>query len=378
MPQTLEHLAIASLLHVRRGVVALTKSDRVDEEWLDLARETTRDLLDEDPDRASWEIVAVSAVTGEGMEALRDALRRAMDGLGMRSDDDRFRLPVDRSFSIRGTGTVVTGTVWSGSLAVGDTVRVFPGGTRPVSARSRCTRIPAAASRPAAGAPSRSSAWLRPRWSVAAYSWACRSGSRAGVSACGSGHSEVVTALCTTGSGSGSTSERGKSWPACKRRIANRLRPGLPRGASLPLRRRCSHAPATGPSSASTRRSRRSAGFAWPNRIRPRDWAPRTDAWEAVLDGAPADALSATVGLEGLRGLPVPAASIRLGRRDATLAAAAEEAGCVRVGERWVCARRHGTGDGGGRGACGAVACRGPPRARRLEGGRALRSGSAL
>ena len=95
MPQTHEHLAIARLLNIRRGVVALTKSDRVDEDWLDLAHETTRELLDEDSARASWEIVPVSALTGDGIEPLREALRRSMAGIRARGVDDRFRLPVE-------------------------------------------------------------------------------------------------------------------------------------------------------------------------------------------------------------------------------------------------------------------------------------------
>ena len=138
MPQTHEHLAIARLLNIRRGVVALTKSDRVDGDWLDLAHETTRELLDEEAARASWEIVPVSALTGAGIEPLREALGRSAAAVRARGVDDRFRLPVDRSFSVRGTGTVVTGTVWSGSIGVGDTVSVFPGGD---SARVRALQV---------------------------------------------------------------------------------------------------------------------------------------------------------------------------------------------------------------------------------------------
>ena len=96
MPQTHEHLAIARLLNIRRGVVALTKSDRVDGDWLDLAHETTRELLDEDSDRASWEIVPVSAPTGDGIEPLREALRRVMAGIRARGVDQMAPLMGNR------------------------------------------------------------------------------------------------------------------------------------------------------------------------------------------------------------------------------------------------------------------------------------------
>ncbi|MCG8468966.1 MAG: selenocysteine-specific translation elongation factor [Gemmatimonadetes bacterium] len=127
MPQTREHLAIARLLDVDRGVVALTKVDNVEEEWLELAMEATRELLAETPATAEWSVVPVSAKTGAGLEALRVALGDAIGSARSKRVEDLFRLPVDRAFSIRGTGTVVTGTVWSGSVTTGDTVRVYPG-----------------------------------------------------------------------------------------------------------------------------------------------------------------------------------------------------------------------------------------------------------
>ncbi len=125
MPQTREHLAILQLLGVRRGVVALTKADLVDAEWLALVEEDVRTAIAEAlPDAP---ILATSAQTGAGIAELRAVLADLARSVPARAADDLFRLPVDRAFSIRGTGTVVTGTVWSGSVARDDTVRILPG-----------------------------------------------------------------------------------------------------------------------------------------------------------------------------------------------------------------------------------------------------------
>jgi selenocysteine-specific elongation factor len=127
MPQTREHLAILRLLGVHSGVVALTKSDLVDDEWLALVREDVRSELAEGP-LADSELVAVSATTGAGIAELRAALSRAARRVSARGTDDLFRMPVDRAFTIRGTGTVVTGTVWSGSLALDGALKLYPSG----------------------------------------------------------------------------------------------------------------------------------------------------------------------------------------------------------------------------------------------------------
>ncbi|HEY2067510.1 MAG TPA: selenocysteine-specific translation elongation factor [Gemmatimonadaceae bacterium] len=127
MPQTREHLAILALLGVNSGVVALTKRDLVDDEWLALAEEDVRATLTDGP-FATVPIVPVSSTTGEGLDALRAALATAARGIPSRADGDLFRLPVDRAFTVKGTGTVVTGTVWSGSLTRDATLRLYPGG----------------------------------------------------------------------------------------------------------------------------------------------------------------------------------------------------------------------------------------------------------
>jgi selenocysteine-specific elongation factor len=124
MPQTREHLAILELLGVKRGAIALTKADLVDDEWIALVEEDVRAVsataLPDAP------IVPVSAVSGLGIDALREELRRLASALPKRRDDDLFRLPIDRVFTIKGTGTVVTGTVWSGRLERDSAVRILP------------------------------------------------------------------------------------------------------------------------------------------------------------------------------------------------------------------------------------------------------------
>ena len=132
MPQTREHLAILSLLAVRGGVVALTKTDLVDDEWLALVTEDVRGALAGSP-LTDAAIVPVSATTGAGLDALRDALAAAASQLPARDPHDLFRMPVDRSFTVKGTGTVVTGTVWSGSLPADATIRKFFTATSPTS-----------------------------------------------------------------------------------------------------------------------------------------------------------------------------------------------------------------------------------------------------
>jgi selenocysteine-specific elongation factor len=125
MPQTREHLNILRLLGVRGGVVALSKCDLVDAEWLELVRDDVRATLANTP-LASAAIVPTSTVSGEGLAALHDAIAAAAAELPARDSDDLFRMPIDRAFSLKGTGTVVTGTVWSGALQRDGTGRVMP------------------------------------------------------------------------------------------------------------------------------------------------------------------------------------------------------------------------------------------------------------
>jgi selenocysteine-specific elongation factor len=129
MPQTREHFDICRLLHVRTGVIAVTKADLVDPDTLELVRLEVRELV-AGSFLAEAAIVPVSAVTGEGLDTLREALLAAAGEAAVRRHDGPFRLPIDRVFSIRGFGTVVTGTVASGVAALDDELEVLPEGLR--------------------------------------------------------------------------------------------------------------------------------------------------------------------------------------------------------------------------------------------------------
>ena len=128
-PQTHEHLTILRLLGVRRGVVAVTKADSVDQETLELAIAEAAELVPE------AEVVPVSAKTGTGLDELRAALARAAESVDRPERFAATRLWIDRAFTLKGIGTVVTGTLWSGSIAPGDLLRLEPGG-RIIRARS--------------------------------------------------------------------------------------------------------------------------------------------------------------------------------------------------------------------------------------------------
>lgn len=129
MPQTDEHLAVLQLLAVPTCVVALTKCDLVDEEWALFMEDEVRTRLAGTP-YAQAAIVPVSARTGQGLDELREAIQLAARGTAGRAEQKAMRLPVDRSFTIKGAGTVVTGTLWSGIAHVGDEVEVLPSGLR--------------------------------------------------------------------------------------------------------------------------------------------------------------------------------------------------------------------------------------------------------
>jgi len=131
-PQTHEHLAIIRLLGLEHGVVAVTKADAVDEETLGLALDEARELVPE------AEPIAVSAKTGAGLDDLRGALGRAAELVAQKHKlvgVEAARIYVDRVFSLRGIGTVATGTLWSGTVGEGDVLRAEPSG-RDVRVRS--------------------------------------------------------------------------------------------------------------------------------------------------------------------------------------------------------------------------------------------------
>lgn len=129
MPQTREHLAILDLLNVQRGIIALTKIDIVDEEWLDLVEEDVSKLVSASSLGLS-PIVRVSAKTGEGLDELVLTLQNTLQEIPQHKDRGAPRLPIDRIFTIAGFGTVVTGTLLDGTFAIGDSVEIQPGGSK--------------------------------------------------------------------------------------------------------------------------------------------------------------------------------------------------------------------------------------------------------
>ncbi|MCW5841785.1 MAG: selenocysteine-specific translation elongation factor [Caldilinea sp.] len=135
MPQTREHLAILDLLAVPAAVVALTKTDLIDDpEWLELVELDVAELLASTHLRDA-PIVPVSAPTGAGLDHLRHTLAGVLADLPPRRNRSRPRLPVDRIFTLSGFGTIVTGTLLDGALAVGDAVEILPG-RKPARIRS--------------------------------------------------------------------------------------------------------------------------------------------------------------------------------------------------------------------------------------------------
>ncbi len=127
MPQTREHLEICTLLDIRHGLIVLTKMDMVDEDWAELVKEDVKNFvrgtfLENTP------IVPVSSLTGQGLPELISAIDSLSSQVPQRSYTGLFRLPVDRVFTMKGFGTVITGTLISGHVRVGDTVMIYPSG----------------------------------------------------------------------------------------------------------------------------------------------------------------------------------------------------------------------------------------------------------
>lgn len=127
MPQTKEHFEICRLLGIKKGLIAINKIDLVDEEWLELVRLDVQKLvagsfLENAP------IVMVSALTGQGIPELKKAIQEMVERLEPKPDRGIFRLPVDRSFRIKGFGTIVAGTVLSGVCRIGDRLELLPQG----------------------------------------------------------------------------------------------------------------------------------------------------------------------------------------------------------------------------------------------------------
>jgi selenocysteine-specific elongation factor len=125
MPQTREHLHICSFLGIQTGVIALTKVDLVDKEWLEVVSDDIREFV-KGTFLEGVPVVPVSAVTGDGLPEFLEALAQIAAHIGEETDTGLFRLPIDRVFTMKGFGTVVTGTLMSGHIRVGDGVDILP------------------------------------------------------------------------------------------------------------------------------------------------------------------------------------------------------------------------------------------------------------
>ncbi len=129
MPQTREHLAILDLLRVQRGIAVITKTDLVDDEWIELVVADVEDAL-EDTTLAGSKVICAAAEQGAGLDELISEVDAALAGAPQRPDLGRPRLPVDRSFTMTGFGAVVTGALSGGILRTGQQVKIAPGGRR--------------------------------------------------------------------------------------------------------------------------------------------------------------------------------------------------------------------------------------------------------
>jgi selenocysteine-specific elongation factor len=129
MPQTREHLAICDLLHVKKGLIALTKMDMVEKDWLSLVKDEVRDFvkgtfLEKSP------IIAVSSKTGENLPVLVQELAKIANEVLPKSSNGILRLPIDRVFTMKGFGTVITGTLLSGTISTEQEVEILPRGIK--------------------------------------------------------------------------------------------------------------------------------------------------------------------------------------------------------------------------------------------------------
>ena len=144
MPQTREHLAILDLLGIDRGIVVVTKKDLVDEEWLELVTMDIEELI-KTTTLAKSPVIPVSSITHDGLEKLMSTIDEMLKSTTSRKDTGRPRLPIDRIFTIAGSGTIVTGTLIDGSLSVGQEVEIVPPGlkSRLRGLQTHKTKLPA-------------------------------------------------------------------------------------------------------------------------------------------------------------------------------------------------------------------------------------------
>ncbi len=127
MPQTREHLDIIDLLQIKNGIIVITKTDLVDEDWLELVKEEVKETVTKTV-LSDASIIPVSAKSGQGIDELKEMMYKKITQTSPKESNGRMRLPIDRFFSVMGFGTVVTGTLWNGELRVGDQVEIMPEG----------------------------------------------------------------------------------------------------------------------------------------------------------------------------------------------------------------------------------------------------------
>ncbi|HOB72167.1 MAG TPA: selenocysteine-specific translation elongation factor, partial [bacterium] len=126
MPQTREHIRIMNILKIKKGIIAITKSDLADEEIIELVKEDVAEFVKESF-LENAPVITVSAKTGAGIEELKKLIFKTVERIENRPEKGVFRMFVDRIFSVSGFGTVVTGSVLSGCVKTGDTVYLIPG-----------------------------------------------------------------------------------------------------------------------------------------------------------------------------------------------------------------------------------------------------------
>ncbi len=129
MPQGREHLAICDLLDIKSGIIAITKTDLVEKEWLDLVEEEVKNFISGTFLEKSL-ILPVSSLTGDNIAQLKEEIRNIAIKVKPKSKGGLFRLPIDRVFTIKGFGTVVTGTAVSGNISLNDSINILPSGLK--------------------------------------------------------------------------------------------------------------------------------------------------------------------------------------------------------------------------------------------------------
>ncbi|MFQ3574481.1 MAG: selenocysteine-specific translation elongation factor, partial [Thermodesulfovibrionales bacterium] len=127
MPQTREHLAICNMLKIKTGIISITKIDTVEKDWLELVISDVRDFV-KGTILENSEIVPVSSKTGQNIDILKDTIWNSAKGVRSKLVNSLFRLPIDRVFTLKGFGTVVTGTALSGEIALDMPVEILPAG----------------------------------------------------------------------------------------------------------------------------------------------------------------------------------------------------------------------------------------------------------